>query len=270
MNKVLIIINVHNGANYIENAIESVLNQSHPTDLLIIDNASSDGTDVIVKRYIKNEINYTRINNKITLGAARNLALNHVNNYDYFGFLDADDSIIENNYIKNIVDLFMINDVVFIYSNAIIYKDGKEIGKFSKYSDKKITKKDAIKRYDICFSSAIFSSKIFNDNKIRFNEDLSICEDTDIILSILSYGQGIYINEGYIRFNISASSNLLNNINKYAEELLHISKVNKLGFNERYSLNLVLVKTVIRNIFNIGLCKSMIILMTVLKNTFYV
>jgi len=266
MKKILIIINVHNGLIYIRNAIESVINQKYPVNLLIIDNASSDGTDLIAKSYVGSCVEYIRINNKITLGAARNYALNYIVDYDYFGFLDVDDVIIDDSYIKSIIEILSFNDVSFIYSNASIYKDGIHIGNFSKSNDKLITKKDILKRYDICFSSVIFVSKIFNNNKIRFKENLSICEDTDIILTILKFGKGYYINKKYIIFNISESSTLLNNIKKFSEELSFISKIYKLCFSERYYLNLVLFKTVISNFFKIGLYDSLIVLIMGVKN----
>ena len=50
---VSIAIPVHNGARYIESAIESVLAQSHhPDEILVFDNASTDGSSAVAERLL--------------------------------------------------------------------------------------------------------------------------------------------------------------------------------------------------------------------------
>lgn len=89
---VSIIMPSYNTAEYISEAIESVLAQTYSYwELIIVDDCSTDNTDEIVKMYLSDErIKY--IKNKINRGAAisRNRALREARGR-WIAFLDSDD-----------------------------------------------------------------------------------------------------------------------------------------------------------------------------------
>lgn len=89
---VSVIINCYNGANYISQAIESVLNQRFPHwNLLIWDNRSTDHTRDVVNPYLNDpRIRYHLAEHHTSLGEARNLASKMVQG-TWIGFLDVDD-----------------------------------------------------------------------------------------------------------------------------------------------------------------------------------
>lgn len=66
---VSVIMPVYNGEKYIGKAIESVLAQRVPLELLVIDDCSADETELTVMRYMESG-NIRYIRNKKNLGAA--------------------------------------------------------------------------------------------------------------------------------------------------------------------------------------------------------
>ncbi len=88
---VSIILPAYNAAPFIEEAVNSVLQQTHENwELLIIDDGSTDETSSIIKKYLGDTRvkYYSQVNRGVS--AARNLGLvKAVGNY--ICFLDADD-----------------------------------------------------------------------------------------------------------------------------------------------------------------------------------
>lgn len=87
---VSIIMPAYNAGEYIQEAIESVLNQTHiHWQLLIINDGSKDNTEQIVQTYQDTRIQYFKQSNK-GVSAARNVGLSNMQG-GFFCFLDADD-----------------------------------------------------------------------------------------------------------------------------------------------------------------------------------
>jgi glycosyltransferase involved in cell wall biosynthesis len=80
---------VYNGEKYLAEAIESILKQDYePTEIIVVDDGSTDGTGVLAARYGK-RLCYLRQANAGP-GAARNLGINAAVG-EFLAFLDADD-----------------------------------------------------------------------------------------------------------------------------------------------------------------------------------
>ena len=95
MNKpsISIILPTFNRANTINNAIESILNQTfNSLEIIIIDDASTDNTYQIVKEYQKKESRIIYVKNKENYGCAqsRNIGLKYVQ-AETVAFMDDDD-----------------------------------------------------------------------------------------------------------------------------------------------------------------------------------
>ena len=93
MNKVAVGIPVYNGANYLAAAIDSILAQSFGDfDLLISDNASTDGTEDICRAYAGKDRRIRYIRQPRNLGAAANHnVLAQVSETPYFKWAAHDD-----------------------------------------------------------------------------------------------------------------------------------------------------------------------------------
>jgi len=90
--KISAIIPTYNNAEYIEEAINSILAQSHPVDeIIVIDDGSSDNTETLTRalKQKTDKLSYTKQGNQGP-SAARNHGIELANG-DWVAFLDADD-----------------------------------------------------------------------------------------------------------------------------------------------------------------------------------
>ena len=78
--KASVIINVHNGIKFIETTIQSILNQTYSDfELIVFNNASSDGTDDFLNSIDDKRIKVYRNEELVPLYKARNLAVEKAN-----------------------------------------------------------------------------------------------------------------------------------------------------------------------------------------------
>ena len=92
MSKVSVIMSVHNGEDYLELSIESILNQTHTNiEFIIIDDGSTDGSPQIIEKYksVDKRIKYIQQEN-IGLTKTLNKALMYCTG-EYIARQDADD-----------------------------------------------------------------------------------------------------------------------------------------------------------------------------------
>ena len=105
--KVSIIMPAYNAEKYIEEAIYSVLAQTHKEwELIIIDDCSSDNTEQIVLKYVSKDTRIRYLKNPVNLGVSksRNLGIKKSKN-DWIAFLDSDDCW-ENDKLEKQLKLF--------------------------------------------------------------------------------------------------------------------------------------------------------------------
>lgn len=90
MNKVSIIIPLHNAEAYAEEAIRSAINQTWPNkEIVVVDDGSTDGSLAVAKKMESEMVRIFQIP-PTTASAARNFGISKTSG-DYIQFLDADD-----------------------------------------------------------------------------------------------------------------------------------------------------------------------------------
>lgn len=122
---------VYNGESYLEQALDAILGQTYRDfELIISDNASSDGTMAICKDYEKrdNRIRYHRNEKNLGAGPNHDLVFN-LSKGDYFKWFGYDDLIAPNFISKCIEILDRNNNVVLCMPKTkIINEEGAFIG----------------------------------------------------------------------------------------------------------------------------------------------
>jgi glycosyltransferase involved in cell wall biosynthesis len=181
-NKVSIIINVHNGQGFIENSLCSALNQSYKNlEIIIWDNASTDKTGNIVKRFTDKKIKYYYSNLFEKLYVTRNRAV-EMSTGEFITFLDVDDELTSDS-IKNRINLLDSTKREICISNLYISKNfGKKKSYYNKINKPKLDFYNLLNKYNICFLSVMFRKKIFN--KFKFDHNYNILGDFDLILRL--------------------------------------------------------------------------------------
>ena len=123
---VSVIINCHNGGIYLREAINSVINQTYKTwEIIFLNNASTDNTKDIIFSYQNHKIKYYENAEKVTLGKARNQALNYSNG-DYIAILDSDDIWLPEKLELQIELMVNNKDIGFSYTDSYVF-NGKNI-----------------------------------------------------------------------------------------------------------------------------------------------
>ena len=116
---VSIIMNCYNGERFLNEAIESVLAQTHSDwELIFWDNLSSDNSSAILKGYSDKRLRYFCSESHTNLGAARKLAYEECRG-ELIAFLDVDDTW-EKEYLEKQVALFIDENIGFSCANYFI------------------------------------------------------------------------------------------------------------------------------------------------------
>ena len=90
-NLVSVVMPTYNHAEFLSEAIESVLNQSYSQlELIVIDNFSEDDTKNIVKSFQDARIQYFKFANEGVIAASRNYGIKQAKG-KYLAFIDSDD-----------------------------------------------------------------------------------------------------------------------------------------------------------------------------------
>lgn len=109
-----IIVPVYNTSAYLEQCLDSILNQSYSNyEVIIINDGSTDNSEELIKPFLaeSKSFKYLKQENK-GLSAARNFGIEHAEG-DYLLFLDSDDWY-EQNLLDTLQELVSINPYAFV------------------------------------------------------------------------------------------------------------------------------------------------------------
>lgn len=230
MNKdlVSIITPTYNCAKFIGATIESVLNQTYQNfEMIIVDDASKDNTEEVVKSFKDKRIKYIRLSKNSGPAVARNRAMEEAKG-KYMAFLDSDDLWKREKLEKQIN---------FIKKNKykIICSDYEQIDEEGNKLNKIIPCKKKVNYNGILLSCPVGNSTVFYDvSKLgKFKvPNIRKRNDDALWLQILKkeeymYGQKEVLMEYRIRQN-SVSSNKLSLIKYHWQlyrEIEHLSVI---------------------------------------------
>ena len=126
MEKVSIIIPTFNRKNMLIRCINSVLSSNYNNfELIIADDNSTDGTDIKIKKYLKNKkIKYIKNNKEMLLSYTINRAIKITDGK--FIFILDDDNIIDKNCILNLVNSFNLDNNIAIVGPLALYYSKKD------------------------------------------------------------------------------------------------------------------------------------------------
>lgn len=195
---VSVIMPTYNCGKYIEESIQSVINQTYKNwELIIVDDCSKDNTEEIVSAYQKkdNRIKYTKFSENHGAAIARNTAVQQANG-KYIAFLDSDD-IWKSNKLEKQIKFMQDNNYYFTYTNyQLIDENGKKKNKIVT-GPKKIGK---IGMYNYCWPATI--TIIYNKEKIGLIqiEDLKKNNDYAMWLKIIKKEKCYLLNENLSRY----------------------------------------------------------------------
>lgn len=185
---VSIIIPTYNVEKYIEQGIDSLLNQTYSNlEILIIDDCSTDNTPVILKKkYTKNK-KIKIIEKSENLGPAnsRNIGIQQAHG-KYIALLDGDDYYAVDK-IEKQVQVMESNPDVAVCS-TFLYTFGLE-EKEIRFPIRHIEIKDQqLLGCPVAHAATMFRTSYIRENNLYYNENLRFSEDYDLFIRILLQG----------------------------------------------------------------------------------
>jgi glycosyltransferase involved in cell wall biosynthesis len=180
-----VIINVHNGESFLQDAINSAIGQSYGNfELLVWDNYSDDRTPAIAQRASKSDerVRVIRSEVKTSLYEARNLALRSAKG-ELVAFLDSDDLWLSDK-LSISASALANKDVGVFYSNFEIWdfnKDTKRIAYRAKLPEGRISE-HLVCNYTVALSTIVFRKRVLDTFEGPFNGKYSIIGDYDLVL----------------------------------------------------------------------------------------
>ena len=182
-NKVSIIVPVYNVELYLEECIDSVINQTYENlEIIIVEDGSTDNSGMICDAYENKDERITVIHKENGgLSSARNAGLDSATG-EYIYFLDSDDYI-EHNAIELLVNDINNNDsVVSILDGNIFYEKGIETrhtnsyarhNKYETCNGKKLLESLLkVDEYRTAVPFLFFKMSFFEKYKLRFKEGI--------------------------------------------------------------------------------------------------
>ena len=188
MYKISVIMPIYNAEKYLDETIESIINQSiefENIELILVDDVSTDSSRDIIKRYCEKYLNIKSIFLKDNTGSPsipRNIGIENAT-ADYIMFIDNDDlyypEICKELYetlVSENADIVCCNNIFTDSSGSIKYKKSQNLKKYW-YDDELIFFKNNT------IWNCIFKKSIINKNNIQFITE--VCEDIDFLLKYL-------------------------------------------------------------------------------------
>lgn len=202
--KISVIIPVYNAENDISNAIGSIINQTfgfENVELILVDDASTDGSKDIIKGYQKAYENIILVelqSNSGLPGKPRSLGIDYATS-DYIIFLDSDDTYVKEAFellykaiVKTNSDFVIASHYINLDGDMVeanlIPEDNKVIS-FNPLKDQETFDRLSLNHF-VAPWGKIFKKELITDNNIRFPED-SLCEDTYFYFKALINSQKV-------------------------------------------------------------------------------
>ncbi|MGG7036309.1 MAG: glycosyltransferase family 2 protein [Flavobacterium sp.] len=198
-NLVSIIVPCYNQAQYLDECLQSVFDQTYENwECIIVNDGSSDNTEEVAMRWVSRDVRFKYVfKENGGLSSARNAGLK-IAKGDYLQFLDSDDLI---NKSKIASQLACFNDNIDIVICDYFPFDN-ETGGFLRsrymnpFPDIENFKEDIIDKWESQLSipchCVLFKSKLLNKKIIKFDESLPNHEDWVFWTQLFYYSSGIF------------------------------------------------------------------------------
>jgi glycosyltransferase involved in cell wall biosynthesis len=225
--KISVIMPAYNEEYNIGEVIQSVQTQTFADwELIIVNDASTDKTEEIVKKYFDERIKLINNEKNLGRGASRNKAIAMATG-QYIAIWDADDTCDKTRFEKQVKFLDENSDVAVCgsWGRKIV---GDKVYEFKHPLSYDIIRKGIIKRMLVIHSSVFIRSTVAKEN--LYNPKFKRSQDYELFLRLVKKYKVVNIPEFLIDFDASHS-----HIKKVRSQLWHIKSVFYAIFFHGYS-----------------------------------
>lgn len=211
--KVSIIVPVYNVAEYLEDCLNSLVNQSYENiEIILINDGSKDNSLKILKTFAEKDLRIKVFDNENHgVSYTRNFGLKNSTG-EYVAFVDSDD-IVAKNYIEVLVNSLELNNADMSICSFVSFKDQQP--NFTNAENNKVFTNN-LETVFYTFTRGMPWGKLFKrelliKNNIKFNEEVYICEDLFFNMQYASNCKSFVFNSsklyGYLQREGSAVRN---------------------------------------------------------------
>ena len=254
---VSVIIPMYNAALFIEETVQSVINQDYDHwELLIVDDCSTDRSNFIVRNLCAIEPRIKLIESKLNFGGPakpRNIGMKHASG-EYIAFLDADDVWLPSKLSTQVKFMEDFKEIDICHSLAFaINADGDIIGTHRNQRIYKSIKSFTPLRHLIFYTCYININTVLmrSSKEVRFDEDkfLIAVEDWKFWIDNLLLGKTItLINSKLIKYRVLNDSISKRSSTKGYKKAIYM--LSKLYLDELIPAT-VFIRAIILNVFRI-------------------
>lgn len=233
--KVSILLPVFNGEQFVGNAIESVLHQLYATwELVVIDDGSTDGTALCVRRYDDKRIVYIKNEHNMGIQKSLNKGLQNATG-EYIARIDADDVWVDIHKLSLQVNFLETHPLCVLIGTGAVVVDEKGVEQF-RYTEKSTDQE--IRNRLLFHNPFVHSSVVMRKDAILsvggYSEDPSVLhvEDYDLWFRLSKVGQYVNLPKHCVLYMTRLDS--LSAIHKKAQFRKNIQLIKKYGHLFKY------------------------------------
>jgi glycosyltransferase involved in cell wall biosynthesis len=239
---VSIIMNCYNGEKFLQEALDSIIDQTYKNwELIFWDNQSTDYSAKIVLSYNDHRIKYFYSKKHVALYEARNMAIEKSQG-DYFAFLDVDDYWDLTKLEKQMNVFSKDPEVAIVYSNYFFKNEIKNT--FKKTHSKKLPEgmvvDELLRKHVIGLLTMVINSRIIDEKDKLFDPRLHHIGDFDIAIKISSKKKVSCVQEPLATYRWHGGNETIlhrerhiKELERWSKEMLHCPEVsNNDGFNK--------------------------------------
>lgn len=209
MPKVSILCSVYNGDPFLEECLESVINQSFQDfELIIVDDMSVDATEKILDQYARRDHRIRVLRNQTRRGLTRNLnlALQEAKG-EYLARLDADDLMAPERLAQQVAYLDSHPQCSLLGSAAgLIDEKGNPIGQWQGGQDATLLRWKAISANPLTHGSVMMRHSFLLQHHLAYNESFEVSQDYELWLRILPLTEAFCLSDPLYILRCHASS----------------------------------------------------------------
>lgn len=218
---VSIIVNCHNGGNYLYNCLTSIQQQTYQNfEVIFWDNCSEDNSKIIFDQFIDDRFLYFNDYRFSKLYHARYKALTKTKG-SLIAFLDVDDLWQPNKLLEQVLAMNNNPNIGYCYTGFKILNQINGTLK-SAYNNNQLKSgyisRDLLNRYTVGMLTLMINKQIILNNNINFNKKYNMIGDFDFVIRLSRISSGLAIPKDLAIYRKHSSNLSMINKDQHFEE----------------------------------------------------
>lgn len=218
---VSVIMNCYNSSEFLLDAINSVYMQTFKDwEIIFWDNASTDNSPGIARSF-DNRLKYFRGEKNVSLGQARNLALEKAKG-EYIAFLDCDDLWLPEKLESQIPLLEKNPHAGLLYSNYYILNEGRKLLALKSKQPQGNIFGRQLCDFSVGILTVVIRKKNLDSLGELFDPNLGLAEEFDLFLRLLYKFKAIYQEEAVAVYRVHPGMSSIRLMDKWGDEMVYV------------------------------------------------